>query len=92
MYEDKDSSRTVMELELNGNGMRIDGKVAGCGCVNEDGYGGAFDGVEMVGRWRRECCWLGSRQKEMERDKNQNFPTIILSFLMGERESTVNVS
>jgi hypothetical protein len=46
----------------------------------------------MVGRWGRECYWLDSGQKEIRRDKNQNFPTIILSFLMGERESTVNVS
>jgi hypothetical protein len=30
-------------------------------------------------------------QKEMERNKNQNFPTIILSFLMDERDRTVNV-
>ena len=34
---------------------------------------------------------LGCGQKEMERDKNQNFPTVILSFLMGERDRTVNV-
>ena len=33
---------------------------------------------------------LGCGQKEMERDNNQNFPSGILSFLMGERESTVN--
>jgi hypothetical protein len=30
-------------------------------------------------------------QKEMERDNNQNFPTVILSFLMGERQSAANV-
>ena len=59
--------------------------------MNEDGYGGAFDGVRMVGRWGRECCWLGCGQKEMERDKNQDFPTVILSFLTGERESTVTI-
>ena len=38
---------------------------------------------------------LGCGQKEMERDKNQNFPTVILSFLMGEhekyRERTVTI-
>jgi hypothetical protein len=34
---------------------------------------------------------LGCGQNEMERDKNQNFPTVILSFLMGERDRTVNV-
>ena len=34
-------------------------------------------------------CLCG--QKEMERDKNQNFPTVILSFLMRERDRTVNV-
>jgi hypothetical protein len=50
-----------MECDLNGNGMRIDGKVAGCRWVNEDGYGDAFDG--MVGSWGRECCWLGCGQK-----------------------------
>ena len=34
---------------------------------------------------------FGCGQKEMERDKNQNFPTVILSFLMGEHESTVTI-
>jgi hypothetical protein len=36
---------------LNGSGKTIDGKVAGSGWVNEDGYGGSFDGFRMVGRW-----------------------------------------
>ena len=68
MYEDKDSSRTGMECDLNGNGMRIDGKgERGRRWVNEDGYSDAFDGVEMVGSWGRECCWLGCGQKEMEK-------------------------
>ena len=34
---------------------------------------------------------LGCGQKEMERDKNQDFPTVILSFLTEERESTVTI-
>ncbi len=59
--------------------------------MNEYGYGGAFDGVWIVDRWGRECCWLGCGPKEMECDKFQNFPTVILSFAMGERESTVTI-
>jgi hypothetical protein len=76
---------------LNGNRTGIDGKVAGCGWLNEDGYGGAFEGVWMVGRWGREYCWLGCEQKEMVGDKYQNFPTVILSFSMGESEITVAI-
>ncbi len=64
---------------MNGNRKRIDGKVAGCGWVNEYGYGGAFDGVWIVDRWRRKCCWLGCGPKEMEGDKFQNFPTVIFT-------------
>jgi hypothetical protein len=43
---------------LIGNGKRIDGKVAGCGWVNQDGYGGAFDGVWMVGGEGNVVGWM----------------------------------
>jgi hypothetical protein len=51
-----------------------------------NGYGGAIDGVGMVGRWGIKCCWLGCGQKEMERAKNQNYPKVILAYLMRERD------
>ena len=46
----------------------------------------AFEGVEMVGSWGMLLVRMWTEGwPEMERDKNHNFSTVILSFLMGER-------
>jgi hypothetical protein len=57
-----------MEYDLNG--MRIDGKVAGCRWVNEDGYIDAFERVNFHFILNVFPKTFGERYREIFLDKN----------------------